>query len=53
MRLFLFLGLFLYALSSLAVPFCGGDGNNNFTRGEWLQGGWGVRVVLPAGNRPN
>ena len=53
MKLFLLIGLLLCALSSLATPFCGDDGKDDFVRGEWLQGGWGVRVVLPGGNRSN
>ena len=47
------IGVVLFTSSCAAYTYCGDVSNIEFTRGEWLQGSWGVRVVLPGGNRKN
>lgn len=51
MKLTIALVLLVFSLVSNASLFCGDIDSQKTVRGSWLNGSWGVRFVLPGGNR--
>ncbi len=50
-KIIFFIGLFWSSLAVHADSYCGNQSIKKSVRGDWLHGSWGIRVVLPGGNR--